>query len=90
MTLQATVRIPRGEPIVLSGIEDKDSDQTRHTLILVSAGISDDRNLTLKIYSLQHANAATLKEALMPILPTMTLSADDRTNSLIAGVRRSS
>ncbi|RIK81924.1 MAG: hypothetical protein DCC68_07685 [Planctomycetota bacterium] len=99
LSTQTTLRIPKDRGMIVSASQSTDADETRETLIVVSAHVESspaaatpaidkaaaaNAERVLQVYSLQHASAEQTAKLLMTIADfPLQASADERTNSLV-------
>jgi type II secretory pathway component GspD/PulD (secretin) len=98
LSAQSTVRIPKGEAVVVSASQSAAERDSRETLVLISASVAPagsaasaadksaaaNEEKTLQVYALRNAEARQTAELLRSIASSpLQVGVDLRTNSLI-------
>jgi len=91
LSFKSAVRIPTGETVLLGSFQERSPSDTRKTIVLVSATISEvAKNARadtseIKIFTLKNANAEESRVLLSHLFADspVSIAADERTNSLI-------
>lgn len=91
LSFKSGIRIPAGETVMLAGLQERAANDTRRTVVLVSASLPDGAakgarvDGELKIFALKQIRADGLRDVLMQLFPDtpLTLAADERSNTLV-------